>query len=77
MVNVNSAVANNLLFMETSALDATNIDAAFEELLGDIYNIVASKNLSPTGEKSHVRPLGRTSLILPSEPQTKDSTGCC
>ena len=77
VVNVNSTVANNLLFMETSALDATNIDAAFEELLGNIYNIVASKNLSPTAEKSNIRPLGRTSLILPSEPQKKDSTGCC
>ena len=77
VVNVNSAVANNLLFMETSALDATNIDAAFEELLENIYSIVASKNLSPTAEKSNIRPLGRTSLILPSEPQKKDSTGCC
>ena len=77
MVNVNFAVANKLLFIETSALDATNIDAAFEELLGNIYNIVASKNLSPTAEKSNVKPSARTSLILPSEPPKKDSTGCC
>ena len=77
MVNFTFAVANKLLFIETSALDATNIDAAFEELLGNIYNIVASKNLSPTAEKSNVKPSARTSLILPSEPQKKDSTGCC
>ena len=77
VVNVNFAVANKLLLIETSALDATNIDAAFEELLGNIYNIVASKNLSPTAEKSNVKPSARTSLILPSEPPKKDSTGCC
>jgi len=77
VVNVNFAVANKLLFIETSALDATNIDAAFEELLENIHNIVASKALSPTADKSNVKPSARTSLILPSEPQKKDSTGCC
>ena len=77
VVNVDFAVANKLLFIETSALDAIKIDAAFEELLGNIYNIVASKNLSPTMEKSNVKPPARMSLILPSEPQKKDPTGCC
>ena len=76
--NVNFAVANKLLFIETSALDATNIDAAFEELLGNIHNLVASKALSPTTEKSNVRPPVRTSLIMPSsEPPKKDASGCC
>jgi len=73
------AVANKLLFIETSALDATNIDAAFEELLGNIYNIVSSNNFTPGANKRNVKPSARTSLILPSEPQKqdKDSTGCC
>jgi len=71
------AVANNLHFIETSALDATNIDAAFAELLENIHDIVASKALSPTAEKSSVRPSGRTSLILPSGPPKPDSSGCC
>ena len=77
MVNVNFAVEHKLLFIETSALDATNIDAAFEELLKNIYSIVASKGISPTAEKSNVKPSARTSLILPSDPQKKDSSGCC
>jgi len=77
VVNVNFAEANKLLFIETSALDATNIDAAFAELLENIHNIVASKALSPTVEKSNVRPSGRTSLIQPSSPPKQESSGCC
>jgi len=77
VVNVYFAVANKLFFIETSALDATNIDAAFEELLGNIHSIVASKDLSPATDKSNVRPSGRTSLIQPADPQKQDSSGCC
>jgi len=71
------AVANKLLFIETSALDATNVTAAFEELLENIYNIVASKASSLNVDKSNVKLSGRTSLVLPYEPQKNDSTGCC
>jgi Ras-related protein Rab-11A len=70
-------VANKLLFIETSALDATNVTAAFEELLENIYNIVASKAPSLNVDKSNMKLSGRTSLILPHELQKKDSTGCC
>ena len=35
---------NNLAFIETSALDATNVDLAFETILIEIYRIVR-KNL--------------------------------
>jgi len=32
------AKENNLLFIETSALDSTNVNNAFEEIIKDIYN---------------------------------------
>ncbi|KDE05872.1 Ras-like protein Rab-11B [Microbotryum lychnidis-dioicae p1A1 Lamole] len=36
---------NGLTFIETSALDASNVETAFEQILTDIYRIVSSKQL--------------------------------
>jgi len=36
---------NNLSFIETSALDASNVEPAFQNILGDIYRIVSNKAL--------------------------------
>jgi len=41
---------NNLSFIETSALDASNVDAAFQNILTDIYRIVSSKSLAENSE---------------------------
>lgn len=46
------AEREKLAFIETSALDATNVDVAFESILVDIYNIVTRKNLEGGGEAS-------------------------
>lgn len=40
------AEREGLSFVETSALDATNVDAAFEQLLTEIYRAVSRKALS-------------------------------
>ena len=45
---------NNLAFIETSALDATNVDLAFETILIEIYRIVR-KNLE-AGKYDPARP---------------------
>ena len=39
------AEKNNLAFIETSALDSTNVDLAFETILIEIYRIVTRKTL--------------------------------
>jgi len=39
------AEKNNILFMETSALDATNVDTAFQSTLAEIYRIVSEKQI--------------------------------
>jgi len=36
---------NGLSFIETSALDASNVESAFQTILTDIYRIVSSKSL--------------------------------
>jgi len=39
---------NGLSFIETSALDASNVEGAFQTILTDIYRIVSSKSLEPS-----------------------------
>ena len=55
--------------METSALDNTNINSAFEQILGQIYEIHSKKELA----KSMIR-----SVSLAGTPiETKKNAGCC
>mmetsp|Transcript_24917 Transcript_24917/g.21260 ORF Transcript_24917/g.21260 Transcript_24917/m.21260 type:complete len:107 (-) Transcript_24917:246-566(-) len=39
---------NDLLFIETSALEATNVEKAFMEILEDIYKVNSSKPTAAT-----------------------------
>ncbi|KAI0792749.1 GTPase [Abortiporus biennis] len=58
------AAENGLSFIETSALDASNVESAFQTILTDIYRIVSSKSLEqsadpikpPTGDSITVQP---------------------
>ncbi|KAK3901955.1 ribosome biogenesis protein BRX1 [Staphylotrichum tortipilum] len=45
----NFASENGLSFIETSALEATNVDLAFQNILTSIYQIVSSKSLAEEG----------------------------
>ncbi|KZV80013.1 GTPase of the Ypt/Rab family [Exidia glandulosa HHB12029] len=68
---------NGLSFIETSALDASNVESAFQTILTDIYRIVSSKaleqatdSIKPTqGDSIAVRP----TLDAPSN----DKAGKC
>jgi len=68
---------NGLSFIETSALDASNVDSAFQNILTDIYHIVSSKALESNADA--VRPTGGESVRLPPSSDTAASTksGCC
>lgn len=44
------AERENLFFMETSALEATNVETAFLTVLSEIYRVVSKKNLTPNEE---------------------------
>ncbi|KAJ5493421.1 Ras-related protein Rab-11B [Penicillium diatomitis] len=68
------ASENNLSFIETSALDASNVELAFQNILTEIYRIVSSKALEP-GEASANPPVGRTIDFTPQPNEQKQ--GCC
>jgi len=44
------AESNQLSFIETSALDSTNVETAFHNILTEIYRIVSQKQLRDPGE---------------------------
>ncbi|TCD70610.1 Ras- protein Rab-11A [Steccherinum ochraceum] len=68
------AAENGLSFIETSALDASNVEGAFQTILTDIYRIVSAKSLEqsadpikpPTGDSITVQPSVDTSATQKS-----------
>lgn len=69
---------NNLSFIETSALDASNVESAFQNILSDIYRIVSSKSLDSSGDV--IKPSGgETILVAPTADDggAKQGGKCC
>ncbi|KAK4869020.1 hypothetical protein LT330_006629 [Penicillium expansum] len=69
------ASENNLSFIETSALDASNVELAFQNILTEIYRIVSSKALD-NGEGGQ-QVLDRRPVIDPSKQDSEQKPGCC
>merc|ERR1711977_96966 len=72
------ASENNLSFIETSALDASNVELAFQNILTEIYRIVSQKALDQ-GEGGGAMPTGERKVLEISK-STDDSAkkgGCC
>ncbi|KAI4518180.1 ras family-domain-containing protein [Schizophyllum commune] len=71
------AAENGLSFIETSALDASNVDSAFETNLTDIYRIVSSRTLESSANPIEA-PSGNTVSVGPSvDSNAKQGNGCC
>ncbi|KAK8651269.1 hypothetical protein V6N13_140877 [Hibiscus sabdariffa] len=75
------AQRENLFFMETSALESTNVETAFLTILTEIYRIISKKTLS-SNEESDANGSGGllkgTRIIVPNqEPQNQSQGGCC
>ncbi|KAL2513876.1 Ras-related protein RABA2a [Forsythia ovata] len=71
----NFAEKEGLSFIETSALEATNVEKAFQTILSEIYRIISKKSLSsdepaPTSIKE-----GKTLVVGPQETNNKKT--CC
>ncbi|KAJ3733958.1 ras family-domain-containing protein [Lentinula guzmanii] len=67
---------NGLSFIETSALDASNVESAFQTILTDIYRIVSSKSLE-SSTKDVVDP-GPSISVGPSvDPNANQGSKCC
>mmetsp|Transcript_11402 Transcript_11402/g.19911 ORF Transcript_11402/g.19911 Transcript_11402/m.19911 type:complete len:225 (+) Transcript_11402:108-782(+) len=83
------AERNNVSFIETSALDATNVDRAFELLLQSIFRGVHSKSIrESTVVTDATRTFDKTArVVLPSSDEARQPTpiqtppaksgGCC
>jgi len=75
----NLAEAEGLFFMETSALDSTNVKTAFEIVIKEIYNNVSRKVLNSDSYKAELS-LNRVSLTNNGTDESKQApTGysCC
>jgi len=75
------AEKNGLSFIETSALDSTNVEVAFQNILTEIYRIVHRKNVTNEDETEHVKdpkkvPGEAFSIEPPTTDKGKTKKGC-
>ena len=72
------AERENLFFMETSALEATNVETAFLTILTEIYRIISKKSLTADDDADgNSNLLKGTRIIIPSEQESGKRGGCC
>ncbi|KAG0198670.1 hypothetical protein BGX28_007903 [Mortierella sp. GBA30] len=70
------AEENGLMFIETSALDATNVDIAFTNLLTEIYKVVTN-HMPKEGGKDELKAGGASISITPTPQDKPAGSGCC
>jgi len=72
------AAENNLSFIETSALDASNVELAFQNILTEIYRIVSNKALE-NNNGDIARPTAGETIQVTSMPDdaSKTTGKCC
>ncbi|CAN8267119.1 unnamed protein product [Cochlearia groenlandica] len=73
------AEAQGLFFMETSALDSSNVAAAFENVVKEIYNILSRKVMS-SQELNKQDPASLSNgkkVVITSEDGKSKKGGCC
>jgi len=74
------AEKNNLSFIETSALDSTNVETAFQNILTEIYRIVSQKQIRQgSGEADDLKTDNTKPIhIAPTEDDSnKKGKNCC
>ena len=65
-----------LSFIETSALEATNVEQAFQRILTEIYHIVSKKALA--SEEGVAAPSSGTAIkVTDAVPEAKKKSACC
>jgi len=70
------AERNGLSFIETSALDSSNVEQAFTNILTGIYKIVSQKQLE--SERKPNRPHGNTvDITVPRSNIDEQGSSCC
>ncbi|KAL9255753.1 Ras-related protein [Drosera capensis] len=72
----NLAEEQGMFFMETSALDSTNVRKAFEIVIQEIYNNVSRKVLNSDSYKAELS-VNRVSLVSCGDKTKQSSYSCC
>ncbi|KAK4476813.1 hypothetical protein RD792_015973 [Penstemon davidsonii] len=70
------AEKEGLSLIETSALEATNVEKAFQSILSEIYRVISKKPLSSDDAGPSSIKEGTTLVVGPQETITKKTT-CC
>jgi len=70
------ATENELSFIETSALDASNVESAFQTTLADVYRIVSSKALEQSADAVRAPTSDTIPVAIDSTTPTKNGS-CC
>jgi small GTP-binding protein len=71
------AERNNLSFIETSALDSTNVETAFQNILTDIYNIVSTRNPVERADNNYNKPKPGPFPQENDQSSSSASSACC
>uniref|UniRef100_A0A8C0UDG4 RAB11A, member RAS onco family n=1 Tax=Cyanistes caeruleus TaxID=156563 RepID=A0A8C0UDG4_CYACU len=71
------AEKNGLSFIETSALDSTNVEAAFQTILTEIYRIVSQKQMSDRRENDMSPSNNVVPIHVPPTTENKPKMQCC
>ncbi|KAI1295001.1 Ras- protein Rab-11A [Mortierella claussenii] len=70
------ATENGLSFIETSALDSSNVELSFQRILTEIYRIVSNKALENSGDV--IRPTGGETIhVTPTSGDANAAGKCC
>ena len=71
------AEKEGLSFLETSALEATNIEKAFQTILTEIYHIISKKALAAQEAAANSTIPGQGTTINVADASGNTSKGCC
>ena len=71
------AEKESLYFMETSALEATNVDNAFADVLTQIYHIVSKKAMEASNDGAAAVPSKGEKIDISKDVSAVKKPGCC
>lgn len=71
------AEKEGLSFLETSALEATNVEKAFQTILTEIYHIISKKALAAQEAATNTAVPGQGTAINVNEASGNAKKGCC
>lgn len=71
------AEKEGLSFLETSALEATNVEKAFQTILTEIYHIISKKALAAQQASANTALPGQGTTINVNDASTSVKKGCC